>query len=46
MYFRQLSMIQPDYIYTLQLRFREFAESKGCRFLSITRRGESFDITQ
>ena len=26
--------------------FREFAESKGCRFLSITRRGESFDITQ
>ena len=26
--------------------FREFAESNGCRFLSITRRGESFDITQ
>ena len=26
--------------------FREFAESKGCRFLSITHRGESFDINQ
>ena len=26
--------------------FREFTESKGCRFLSITHRGESFDINQ
>ena len=26
--------------------FRAFAESKGCRFLAISRRGESFDITK
>ena len=26
--------------------FRTFAESKGCRFLTISRRGESFDITK
>lgn len=26
--------------------FRQFAESKGCRFLTIARRGESFDITK
>ena len=26
--------------------FRPYAESKGCRFLSIGHRGESFDITQ
>ncbi len=26
--------------------FREYAESKGCRFLSITHRGESFNITK
>lgn len=26
--------------------FRTFAESKGCRFLTITHRGESFDITK
>lgn len=26
--------------------FESFAESKGCRFLSIHRRGESFDITK
>ncbi len=26
--------------------FRTFAESAGCRFLAITRLGESFDINQ
>ena len=26
--------------------FRTFAESRGCRFLTISRRGESFDITK
>ena len=26
--------------------FHTFAESKGCRFLTISRRGESFDITK
>ena len=25
---------------------RTFAESRGCRFLTISRRGESFDITK